>query len=420
VGLFAASATGPWPLAILIVTAGAVAGLATGVGGVLLGVVAVLLQFALCLVTSRLITTSLSGALRSRRGRDLLAVAAIFFILLAQLPNIVINRGLWDEPAALLAAAAAVLRWTPPGLAAHAIADGGVVGLAELLVLAVLVLAIGWLWIVALRRSLVSADASTQAGSVRRSRGGGVGRFLPDGQLAAVVTKELKYARRDPRGRVGWLASIAVTGVLAISLSGSENGPTGQVLAIGPACLGALMIGLQAGNSFGIDGRSLWMNSVAYGSEQSLRTDLAGRHLAATLIATPLLILLSIVTSLLAGNLVWSLPAMFTAWGLLGVSFGVGAMTSVIFPYTAPDRLNAFTGAAPGQGGIAFLGTFGAMIGSGVLILPVLLPLLFGVTWLSVVAVPYGLAVAWAGRRLAGRIGFARFPELLAAVSKPS
>ncbi|MCG5218312.1 hypothetical protein [Streptosporangium sp. KLBMP 9127] len=420
VGLFAASATGPWPLAVLIITAGAIVGFATGLGGVLLGVAAVLLQFALCLVTSRLVTTSLSSMLRSRRGRDLLAVAAIFIVLLAQLPNLVINRGLAGDPAALLAQVAEVLRWTPPGMAAHAMADGSLTGVAELAFLAVLVVVIGRLWIGALRRALVTADASTQAGSVRRSHGRGIGRLLPDGQLAAVVTKELKYARRDPRGRVGWLASIAVTGVLAFSLAGNSEGPSGPVLAIGPACLGALMIGLQSGNAFGIDGRSLWMNAVAYGSERSMRTDLAGRHLAAALIAGPLLALLSIVTSLFAGDLAWSVPAMLTSWGLLGVSFGIGAVTSVIFPYTTPDRLNAFTGAAPGQGGIAFLGSFGAMIGTGALSLPVVLPVLFGVTWLSVLAVPYGMAVAWAGRRLAGTIGFARFPELLAAVSKPT
>ena len=101
VGMFTASATGVWPLATLIVTAGALVGLATGVGGVLLGIVAVLLQFALCLVASRLVTTALSSALRTRRGRDVLAVAAIFVVLLAQLPNLLLNSSIGD-PAGML------------------------------------------------------------------------------------------------------------------------------------------------------------------------------------------------------------------------------------------------------------------------------------------------------------------------------
>ncbi|MEV2266852.1 hypothetical protein [Nonomuraea africana] len=417
-GMFAASVTGVWPIASLLVTAGALAGLARGAGGVLLGVVAVLLQFALCIVTSRLITTALSGLLRSRRGRDLLAVGVIVFVLMAQLPNLIVNRGLSGDPLALLSSLAAVLRWTPPGWAAHAISDGGLTGVLELAALALLVLALGWLWIKALGRALVTTDASTQAASVRRSSGL-IDRFLPDGRVAAVVGKELKYARRDPRGRVGWFASIAVTGVLAFSMNGQGAG-SGPGVAIGPACLGALMIGMQQCNIFGIDGRSLWMNAVVYGNDRDLRGDVAGRHLGVAIIAVPLLILLSVLGGLFAGTLAWVLPAVLTAWGVLGIGLGVGALTSVLVPYTVPDRLNAFTGAAPGQGGVAFVASFGALIVTALLALPVALPVLLGFTWLSAVALPYGLAVAWGGRVLAGKVGYPRLPELLSAVSKPT
>ncbi|MEU6997017.1 hypothetical protein [Nonomuraea sp. NPDC046570] len=417
IGLFTSSATGVWPLATLVVTAGAIVGLAGGAGGILLGVLAVLLQFALCLVVSRLVTTSLSGALRSRRGRDLMAVAVVFVVLLAQLPNLIVNRGVGDLPA-MLAATADVLRWTPPGLAAHAIADGGLAGLADLAVVALVVLLAGWLWIKALARALVTSDASTQAASVRRSSGLAE-RFLPDGPLAAVVAKEFKYIRRDPRFRVGWFAAIVVTVVLGFSLSGTgDSGLSGPPLVIGLTAMGALMISLQSGNSFGIDGRSLWMNAVVFGSERDLRTDLAGRHLATASLAVPLLGLLAIALGLFAGDLAAGVPAMLAAWGLLGVGLGVGAVTSVVVPYTVPERLNAFTGAAPGQGGLAFAGSFGAMIGTGLLGVPLVLPVLLGLTWVSAVAVPYGLLVAWGGRRLAGSIGYPRLPDLLAAVSK--
>nr|BFE86563.1 hypothetical protein GCM10020093_091640 [Planobispora longispora] len=195
----------------------------------------------------------------------------------------------------------------------------------------------------------MTTDASTEGASVRNSRGL-LARVLPDGQLAAVATKELKYARRDPRGRVGWFAAIAVTGIMAFSLNGQEGGTPGPALAIGPACIGALMISLQSCNSFGIDGRSLWMNSMAYGTARDWRTDLAGRHLAVATIAVPALTVLSVIAGLLAGNVGWAFPAMISSWGVLGVGLGVGAVTSVLLPYTVPERLNAFTGAAPGQG----------------------------------------------------------------------
>ncbi|MBG0827986.1 hypothetical protein HS041_09425 [Planomonospora sp. ID67723] len=416
-GMFASAVTGVWPLTTLVVTSGAIVGLAKGAGGVLVGVVAVLLQFALCIVVSRLVTTSLSGMLRSRRGRDVLAISVIFVILGAQLPNLLLNRGLAGDPLALLDNVASALRWTPPGMAAHAIADGGPAALAELAFLAVLVAGLGWLWIMALRRALVTTDASTEAASVRNSRGL-LARVLPDGQLAAVATKELKYARRDPRGRVGWFAALAVTGIMAFSLNGQEGTSPGPALAIGPACLGALMIGLQSCNSFGIDGRSVWMNSVAYGTARDWRTDLAGRHLAVATIAVPALAVLSVVAGMLAGNAGWALPAMLTAWGVLGVGLGVGALTSVLLPYTVPERLNAFTGAAPGQGGVAFLASFGAMIGTSLLSLPVVLPMLLGLPWVVALAVPYGALIAWGGRRIAGNLGFARYPEILGAISR--
>ncbi|GAA1279007.1 transporter [Planotetraspora silvatica] len=415
VGMSAASATGPWPLASLVILAGGVAALADGVGGVLIGLVAVVLQFALCLVTSRVLTTALSGALRSRRGRDVLAVAAVGVLLLSQLPNLLLNRGLPGDPEALLSSAGAVLRWTPPGLAAHAIADGGLVGVADVVVLAGVVALLAWLWIVALRRALVMPDVSNQGGgSVRRSW---IDRFLPQGMLGGVAAKELKYARREPRGRVTWFTAIVVSGIIMFTLSG-DNGPVGLFSAAGPACLAALMIGIQACNSFGIDGRSLWMNAVAISSERDLRTDLAGRHLAMAVIAVPLLGVISVVAALLAGNAAWAVPAALTAWGVLGVALGVGAVISVVLPYTLPERLNAFSGAAPGQGPLAFGSAFAGFSATSAAALPIVLPVLLGYGWVGVLAVPYGLAVAWAGRRLAGLVGFARLPSILAAVSR--
>ncbi|MEV0350493.1 hypothetical protein AB0H88_32320 [Nonomuraea sp. NPDC050680] len=416
VGMFTASATGVWPLATLIVTAGALVGLATGVGGVLVGIVAVLLQFALCLVASRLVTTALSSAMRTRRGRDVLAVAAIFVVLLAQLPNLLLNSNIGD-PAGMLRQVSALLRWTPSGLAAHAMADGGLTGLAELVVVALVVVVVGWLWIKALSRALVTPDSSTRAASVRRGSGL-VDRFVPSGPLAAVVTKELKYIRREPRYRVGWFSSVLVALVLGFSVTRSgEVGPSMPILLTASA---GMMIALQSANSFGIDGRSLWMNAVTMGSERGLSTDLAGRHLAGALVAAPLLAVIAVAAGLFAGHPESIVPAVLIGLGALGTGFGVGSVTSVVIPYTMPERMNAFSGAAPGQGGQAFVSGLGALLGISLLALPFVVPLLFGLLWVSVLAPFYGLLAEVLGRRLGAKIGFPRLPELLAAVSRPT
>ncbi|WP_262841417.1 hypothetical protein [Sphaerisporangium corydalis] len=417
VGMFAASATGPWPLATLFFLVGAVVGLSRSVTGLLIGLVAAVLQAAFCLVASRAVTTALSRLLRTRRGRDLLAVGVVFVILLTQVPNLLLNQGFGGVPREFLSSLASVVRWGPPAMAAHAIADGGLYGLAEVAAVAAAVLVLTWAWIAALRKAMVTADSSTQLGSVRRSRFDGL---LPAGPLGAVVAKELKYLRREPRGRMGWMAAIGFAGILMFSLSSGPGGLSGSALAVAPACIGALMIGLQAANAFGIDGRALWMNAIVYSSARDLRTDFAGRHLAVGLVAVPLLAVLSVAAALFAGHLPWALPALLSSTGLLLVALGVGAVTSVILPYTYPERINAFTSAAPGQGGVAFAGSFGAMLGTTVLALPLVLPVFLGLSWIAVLGIPYGLAVCYGGRRLAATIGYARLPDLLGAVSRPA
>ncbi|GII75482.1 hypothetical protein Sru01_04640 [Sphaerisporangium rufum] len=415
-GMFAASAAGPWPLASLVLSLGAVAGLARGPAAVPIGLVAVVLHVAICLVASRALTTALSGVLRTRRGRDLLAIGVVLVILLTQVPNLVLNQGIGGDPREYLAGVTSVLRWTPPGMAAHAIADGGLVALAELAVLALVLLVLVELWTAALRRAMVTSDASTQVGSVRRGRLEGV---LPGGALGAVVAKELKYLRREPRGRMGWVAAVGFSIVMMFSLGG-RNGMDGPALAVVVPCLAALMIGLQASNAFGIDGRALWMNALVYTGARDIRTDFAGRHLAVSLVAVPLLAVLSVTAALVAGDPAAAPAALLTATGLLLVALGVGSVVSVVLPYTYPERVNAFTSAAPGQGGVAFAGSFGSMLATGSLALPVVVPVLLGFTWVALLGVPYGLAVAAGGRRLASGIGYARLPDLLAAVSRPS
>ncbi|GII90959.1 hypothetical protein [Sinosporangium siamense] len=419
-GMFTTSVTGIWPLVTLVITSGAIAGLAAGVAGIAIGVIAVLLQFALCIVTSRLVTTALSGALRSRRGRDLVAVGVLLVVLLSQAPNLIANRGSSLDVERVVVGMAGILRWTPAGTAAHSIGAGGLQAVIGLAAVALVVLGFGALWIAALKRALVTADTSTQSPAGVRSRSL-ASRLLPDGAFAAVVAKEFKYVRRDPRGRVGLMAAVAVSAVMVFSISGGGRGEmSGAWLASFPACISALMLSLQSSNAFGIDGRSLWMNAVVFGTPRDVRNDLAGRHLALAVIAVPIVTAVTLAGSFIAGDPLLAVPFALVGWGVLGVGLGVGAVASVLLPYTSPERINAFSGAAPGQGGVAFLGSFGSLIAGTLLSLPIVLPPLLGVMWWSALAVPYGMGVAWAGRRIGGAVGFGRYPEILAAVSRPS
>src|SRR5580700_12225170 len=69
IGLLAASATGAWPLASLIGSLGITVGLAHGALAVLIAVIAAAVEVLFCITLARLVTTSLAGLMRSRRGR---------------------------------------------------------------------------------------------------------------------------------------------------------------------------------------------------------------------------------------------------------------------------------------------------------------------------------------------------------------
>src|ERR1700691_4101458 len=125
VGLLAASAAGAWPAANLIALLGVTVGLARGPLGLLVAVVAVVLQVLFCITLARLVTTSMASLLRSRRGKDLgvflfIPIFALIELLGQVIPNAAARGGI---TAASFAGVDAWMRWLPPGLAAHAIPD---------------------------------------------------------------------------------------------------------------------------------------------------------------------------------------------------------------------------------------------------------------------------------------------------------
>jgi ABC-2 type transport system permease protein len=125
VGLLAASAAGAWPLANVIGLLGVTVGLARGLSGVPIAVVAVLLQVLFCITLARLVTTSMAGLLRSRRGKDLAAFLVIPIFALYEFFTQVVPKEAADGKfsAASFAGIDSWPRWLPPGLAAHAIQD---------------------------------------------------------------------------------------------------------------------------------------------------------------------------------------------------------------------------------------------------------------------------------------------------------
>src|SRR5271166_2421804 len=219
VGLLAASAAGAWPAANLIGLLGVLVGLASGPLGLLVAVIAVVLQVLFCITLARLVTTSMARLLRSRRGKDLgvflfIPIFALIELLGQVIPNAAAHGGI---TAAAFAGVDAWMRWLPPGLAAHAIQDASHgrpgAALALLALLAAVIIVLGWLWVRSLGRALITADASTGSSQLR-------GTALPlarYGLRGAVAARFWIYQRREPTSLVYW----AMTAVIMIVVSAS-------------------------------------------------------------------------------------------------------------------------------------------------------------------------------------------------------
>lgn len=430
-GLFVASCIGVAPLATLAALAGAVVGFAPAGPGLLVVVVAVLLEFALCVLIARALTTALSRWLRSRRVRDLAIVVASLGALGLNLTFQLVVRV--AHPARIadlgwLRSLAGTLGWLPPGLAARAMAEAKAGGLGvvvlELLGAAGTVLLLAWWWYASLQRVLTTVEA---AGRPQRVSGAEVGlfpralrRLLPLDQRGAMAAKDLRYFARHPRLRVLWVTAALFSIVLPAFLLLTRNGPR-EGAALG-ALAGLYMLNSSALNQFGPDGPAYWTNVA---SARDPRGDLVGKNLA---FALPGFALVAVVATLLAavgGGWVYLPATLCLAVGALGVLLGVADFVSVRFPFPV-STVSSNLWASPGAGAGCLVGLVQllALMVEGAVLAPLAILAAVGIAWwrpalalVCLVAPPYGY-VFW---RLGVRVGAEWLqdhqPELLAALS---
>ena len=443
-GLLAAAFTGIGPVVTGIVAAGAVAAIATNPLSWLVGLIALAIELCLCVIGSRALLTALSGLLRSRRGADLgvliagLLGVALFAVNLTIQHSVLTSQG---YPGVLrgLRSVAALARWTPPGLTAHAIAEAAAGHYAacagDLAVGLVTVGLLAWAWITALRHSLEHVESGT---ATRRSGGRvraagtsplalasglrGWLRRVSQRRAVVVAGRELRYYGRDPRRRQR-LVSLAVPAFLILYARIVPDRAGADPLLIGQAPVaGALAAAYTGMNLLGVEGPALWLTIVSATRWQDLRADLAGKALANATVSLPVLGLLYGVLALTTPDV----SVVATAAGLAlcgyGTASGVGAVVSILLPVPVPERRsNAFSGGGPGQGCLLGLAILGSLIVTGVLMIPLFV--WAGVAhlggWLLVVGPCYGAVLALAGRVVAAFTGYGRLPEVLAQVSRP-
>lgn len=429
-GLLLAALVGFGGVATVLILFGAVIGMAPASPLVVVTIAAAACQLLLCASMSRLLATAISGAARSRRWRDL---ALILGPLTALALNVGLQfvsrsfqdgRGVSGRSSPVIDSARVFVRFLPSGPAALAMGsarEGRVLlALVSLAGAAILVVAVTALWGRTLRRVLTSAPASGSlaSGAAARPLIPAWAPFLPRGRVGAVAAKELRLTWRDPRQRVAAFSSVFAGAIPLISLRVLSIG-SGRVVLL--AAVPAFLFGASACNQYGFDGPAHWTN-VAVGGRAG--DDLLGKNIARTVIAVPLVVVVALALSVLAGDGSYLPAALALAVGAFGITLGLGNLVSIVAPIALPDSpTNVFSSGNAGQGLAAGGPALAVLLVSAVLLVPLALPLALATgslarAALSLLALVVGAGAWFLGWRSAAKRLVGREPELLAKLEQ--
>lgn len=421
-GLAAAGLTSiPGAATLLVAVGTALAWWRTPVS-LLAAVLGGLLAVALCVVGSRALTTALAPLLDSRRWREVIMVVTLAPVVLAG-PAFGVLSGSVSVGGASAAGTrsaldslASALAWTPLGApwglgpAVHA-GEWTLAGARLIVALATLAV-LWWVWDLALARSQVRPPTAASHGL----RGGGLGWFdhVPGTPTGAVAARCLTYWRRDPR----YAASITFVPLLPVFLLVVGGGVSQALLLSAPAAAWLLAFSISADISYDHTAFALHCATGVSG-----RADRAGRVLALTVLAAPLLALFLLGSVALTGR--WDLTGMLLGLtvGVFGVTAGVSSVMSAWLVYPAPKPGESPLKQPQGAGMATALSQALHSLAALVLTLPVVVPAILTLALSPVfgwVTLGVGLVLGVGGCHIGISLGAQRYdrrtPELLQQV----
>ncbi|MGW5259864.1 hypothetical protein ACWEQG_02755 [Microbispora sp. NPDC004025] len=401
VGLAAASFIGVAP-AVTVVALAALVVVATGSGATVVAVVAVILQLALTVIASRLVTAVLGQVMRSRTGAALAALLSATVLaalhsgwVLSPLAGAALDTGFPSVVATWVRALPS--GW---GLAAVEAAGHGDWPLVAAALAGLAALGAGCLygWAVLIQRRLTTRRAGG------RPAGATADRWVR-GPVTAVAARELRTYTRDLQ-RFHFvcfaLAYALVFCLLPLVAGATVFLPwTGLLFAVWTAAISA--------NLYGDDGTELWGKMMIPGA---IRRDVRGRQLGWFLVAAPPTVVLTVGLVVVSGHHeAWPwLAALIPA--VLGGGAGITVLVSVLRPVPLGDPHRR--GGNLLDNGTDFAQVLLMLILTAAGAAPAFLAAWQGPIWAGpVVGVAGGAAMAW----LLGRIAAARLrstaPDLL-------
>ena len=373
-GLLLAAIVGVGGVATVLTLLGSIVGMAPLSPAMAITLLAAVLELAICVAASRLVSTAISGA-QTRRWRDLalflgpligIGINLVFqFYVRTKLQFGSTAHG--ERGGAFMTAVRVAVRLLPSGPPAEAMvaarAGSWALAAVELLAGGVYLLGLLGLWWRAIQKVLTTSPAA--AGPRRGRAGGGAAQrpshllprwlpFLPANRVGAVAARELRTVWREPRQRAAMLSSL-FPGVLPLLSFGALTSHNHSIVLF--AAVPMYMMAATGTNQFGFDGQRHWMN-VAAGED--IRSDLRGKNLTRALFAATVGVIAAVGLAAKTGGWEMVIPALALGVAVFGIDMGLANVASIIGAYPMPDtRGNVFSAGSAGQGlaaiGPAFL-----------------------------------------------------------------
>ena len=428
-GLYVAGLLGLGSLLTILVGVASVIGWARSTPVFIAGVAGMILGVVTATLLPHVLTTAFSGALGSRRFRDVTGLAMVLFAVgitvLLQLASSAISRTAGpDAVVAALDHAATVLSWTPLGAAWVLPADvaqgdvGAALGHAAVALVTLGALLLGW-W-AALRRALTTPlDVPDIVGRVTRDSV--IDRWLSGSSTAVVAGRLLRYYRRDPRRLLSVFSMMLAPVLVGVSVAGvtAAGGHAGGISLLLVAPLLGLLLGPTLAFDISHDDSALWTHITT-----SLRgwEDRLGRLLGFSTVALPIVALVLLMGVVVTGS-DHLVPFAAATIAVTGAALGVGShLGSIIQVPVPPPGSNPF-GKGSGGGPLSVVVSLLTIVLALLLSSPAIVvgSLSYSVVWARYAAVPIALATAAAtigwGVVMGGRRLDRQWPEVLREVT---
>ena len=425
-GLAAASLVAPSTVVPLLVIGSNTSTLAAGWWMVL---PAAFVYLMLLTVGSQLFSATISGILRTRRGRDIatfvvLGLAAGSFFVYRSVSRSIAEIGIAES-----AVSFPILDWwllIPPVAAQKSMIDAAAGDVAPAL-LALAAAVIGLLVLASLWRSLIGWLLTTpaqQSKPASRSRKEGMATG-PWGVIPTMARKEFRFYVRDPRQRLVWTGTVIFVG---LAIGGAVMNATGffdlrereWAPLVAPVLV--LFVGLPiALNLFGWERNAA---SYLFVLPPRPRQILLGKNLA---VATALVVetaLLTVGLAAFTGQWTWVWMVIPLTIAAIGCQLAVGNLVSVLAPLRLPREGTDVFAQSTEQGCLAIVSQTVSFFAIGLLLVPpasvVVLTVDFGQIlppWIAALAATgWGLTFYGISLFISGRLLRRRMPEVLAWV----